>query len=347
MKNKALKLVFVFLTCIGAELKAQSDSVSFFTKRQFGRHLLADHFGSDVKIGFGFSLARDEYDISPKKREVVVYSEPILGVDIPIYLRKTPAFDFSISVPVSFSVWLDFTEKRTAPILNTDYRVAPLELNISRRFKHRNRFLKTIGLKITPLFHESTHLGDELTIKRLQDSIPTVRVNVSYETFNLEVFLNDAYGQMKPNHAFKLGTRILLQKEKGWYSADPLESDTTRIPRSKLRAEYFLQYEYQNPDFLKLNKHSMFVFSADFSARISFGYPIYSQNPDLSWREELKGEFYRLGGNLMVGYKFYNESMKQSRFGVFLRTYWGVNYHGQFRNFHKFPMLGLTMVYTH
>jgi hypothetical protein len=104
---------------------------SFFKKRDFGQYFLSDHFAPIFKLGIGASATGLEYDINASVRVQkggFIFSEPVLGTQIPIYYFKSNNHKFSVSIPVSFSVWFDFTETRTAPIINTDYRFALSEM---------------------------------------------------------------------------------------------------------------------------------------------------------------------------------------------------------------------------
>ena len=192
MTRTILILMFAF---VGIGLQAQDSLItkSFFKTRDFGNYFYSDKYAPITNIGIGAMLLLDTYDIGLERNGIVVVAEPILGVQLPIYYYKDAKKRWSLSVPISISVWFDFTEERTSPILNADYRFALLEFNYSLILN--NSRINNIGLRFIPFFHESTHIGDELIISKLRDSIPVSRINVSYETFELAVIINDPFNK--------------------------------------------------------------------------------------------------------------------------------------------------------
>lgn len=286
----------------------------------------------------------DTYDIGLERNGIVVVAEPILGVQLPIYYYKDAKKRLSLSVPISISVWFDFTEERTSPILNADYRFALLEFNYSRILN--NSRINNIGLRFIPFFHESTHIGDELIISKLRDSIPVSRINVSYETFELAVIINDPFNKKVKNHSARIGAKFLWNPKKGYYTADSLEmSDQIEINPSNRWIEPYLQYQFQNPNGWLSNNKLMFIFSQDFYLRVRYGYGLYyrDKSGDVNYGE--LGEAYQLCSTTMLGWKFYNSKKEISNTGVFIKIYWGLNPHGQFRNIPKYPWVGFNWVY--
>lgn len=354
-KNSSL---LVFLLVFASAVSAQG---SFFKTRDFGRYLLADHYAPFMKVNTGIGLNFADYNIaSDRKQRFVFYNETTVGGEIPLYYYKSPdsKHSLSVSIPISFSVWFDFTENITAPILNTDYRFAPLEFNYSRDFESEH--FKNLTLKFIPFFHESTHIGDELTIARMNDSLAVTRVNVSYETFNLSLLLNDPKDMITKNHSFKLGARFLINPDKGWYSISSFDGDTSLFSISpdyeeegrvstKYSLESFFQYQYQNPETKLAFKNTMFTVSLDQSLRVKYGYAFELPEDlgndklirSISSEEELV-----YSGNLLVGWQFLNTEKKRSGLGVYLRAYMGLNYHGQFRNIPIYKFYGCSIIYA-
>lgn len=277
---KKVLLVLIVLTFTTA-IQAQDSIVDkgLFKRRDFGKYFYADHYAPIVNMGLGFMLFLNDYNIEPEPRGIVTVAEPILGTQIPLYYYSDGRKKISLSMPISFSVWFDFTEKRTSPILNTDYRVAPLEFNYSHTLN--SSFLKNIGFRFIPFFHESTHVGDELILAKVRDTIPSPRINVSYETFELAVQFNDPYGKKIKNHSFRIGAKFLWNPKKGYYTVDTLENspDIQIEPTSRWIEPYF-QYQFQNPNGWLSNKRMMFVVSADFNLRVRYGYAFRFWNSD-------------------------------------------------------------------
>lgn len=312
----------------------------FFKKRTFNAPLYADHYAPLTRIGFSVMPAKDDYDIRTEKSRFVLYNEPVLGIALPIALHRDRTWQWSLSIPISFSVWFDFLEARTSPILNTDYRVGVLEWNAF--FELSNMPFRNIGIRWVPLLHESTHLGDELTIERLRNGLPITRINVSYEVMDIAFLLNQPKGE-EQNHMFELGARILWDARKGWYRADPLESDTSKVMKSRRSAEPYFRYQWQKPSAF-LGYEGLWVLSVDMSMRVRYAYPWYEKRDNL-WVEHPQQEAYEPSMNLLAGYRWRSNDGTLSNTFTYVRLYWGINYHGQFRNLGNFPVLGVGVAY--
>lgn len=337
-----LSIFILILSGIFAQ-EAPMDSSAWFLERYYGKYFKADHYAPNIRVNGGVSVNHTEYNIDRNRTsKYIPTNETVLGADIPIYQKVWKNDALSFSMPLSFSVWFDFTEIQTAPILNTDYRFAPVEINYLHKFKHKT--FRNIEVKFIPYFHESTHIGDELTIARTIMDARIVRVNVSYECMNLAVTLNDPLGKDQKNHAFRVGARILLNPSKGWYSISEHEGDTSLVPQTKKWGEVYLQYEYQTPDgFLSFGK-TMFDFSAELNMRLKFGYPYHEKKIDCYPLVETT-EKHVPSLNILAGWHFYNSNHELSNVGFYLRAYRGINYHGQFRNLSNYEFYGVSIIY--
>ena len=317
---------------------------SFFFRRDFGHYAFADRYAPRTNIGFGAMFVANDYNVDPESRRVAMDLEPIIGAQLPIYYARNQKYRWSITLPVSFSVWFDYTEKRTSPILNTDYRFAFLELNYS--YKLKNCKLNNIGFRFTPFAHESTHVGDELIMAKIADSIPYARINVSYETYEFSIIINDTYNQKIKNHSIRLGAKFLWNPNKGYYTADSSEvGNGIEILPSTRWVEPFIQYQFQNPNGRLSNDRMLFIFSLDFTLRVRYGYPFNYADNDGNIIIKEKGEAYQMCSNSLLGWKLLNAKKEISNIGVFIKLYIGINPHGQFRNIPKYPWLGLNFIY--
>lgn len=338
-----LKIVFLLLI---SSLDAQDSLIvkSLFMARDFGAYFLADHYAPIIKTGGGLTRITREYDVAAEPRNIVFFAEPVLGAQLPIFYRQKTACRFAISMPVSFSVWWDLSEERTAPILNTDYRFAFLEFNYSRNLN--SNLIKNAGVRFIPLFHESTHIGDEYTLSRVRDSIPAQRINVSYETFELAFMINDPYNMKIRNSSFRMGAKFLHNPKKGYYTADTLDvSQQIQIMSSKRWVEPYIQYQFQNPDGWLSGKRMMFLLSVDFSLRVRYGYPVFYRNNSGDLVETAVNEGYRISCSSLAGWRVLKSNSEMSDLGVFLKAYTGINPHGQFRNNNNYNWIGLTVTY--
>ena len=355
-------LIRPYLLCLVSLLyslptSAQSDSSvsqkSFFSQRSFGKYFIADIYSPFTKLQAGAGLNLREYNINTSRKALYVfYNETDLAVEVPIYSatwlnRRRQQTRLAISIPVSTNIWFDFTEQITAPILNTDYRFALVELNVLRELNRRH--LKNVALKLIPFFHESTHLGDELVINRVSSALPITRVNISYEVAEAALTLNDPNGRAENNHAFKIGVRALLNPSKGWYSIRSVEGDTTKVVPSRRWAEQYAQYQYQQVRGWLASRNAWFILSLEVRNRVQFGYPFYLNSSTVSdpslVNEIQNNEQRRLCFNGYMGWKFSSNSANIPRLGAYLRAYTGLNPHGQFRNIPFYQFLGLSIVY--
>jgi hypothetical protein len=341
------RIIIIAVFYFAAFVTHGQDSIthkSYFKSRDFGQYFYSDLYAPITNIGFGAMTVAKDFNITSQTRYIAMVAEPVLGAQLPIYYSKNNEKRWSLSIPISFSTWLDFTEKRTAPILNTDYRFAFIEFNYSHNLEAA--IFKNIGFRFIPLFHESTHVGDELTIAKIKDTIMTPRINVSYETYEFAVIVNDSYNQKIKNHSFRLGAKFLWNPDKGYYTIDSLDNlQRLKINTSKRWIEPYFQYQYQNPNGWLSNHRMMFVFSQDFYLRVLFSYPFnYYDGKGNVVRAELP-ESYHLNINTLVGWKFLNANGEVSNMGVFLKLYLGMNPHGQYRNLPVYPWLGINFIY--
>jgi hypothetical protein len=332
------------------ENSPQAASRSFFHQRNFGKYFISDIYApvNSIQVGSGLNLR--EYNISTSRNALYVpYNETTLGVEIPIYQsartsRKGKDSRFAVSIPISANIWFDFFEKVTAPILNTDYRFGVVELNYLKQIDKWH--IKNFAIKLVPLFHESTHLGDELTLFRLTDSLPIIRVNVSYELADLALTVNDPDGSIENNHSFKVGARSLLNPSKGWYSIRSVEGDTTKVVPSTKWFETYFQYQHQRSKGFLASKNAVSVFSLEVRDRVRFGYPSYLTKDDSNiWIGSGELEEKRLSFNGYLGWKFTSDVQKHPKLGAYLRWYTGINPHGQFRNVPFYDFVGFAIVY--
>ncbi len=354
------KIIYIIILLIFTNISVDAQH-TFFKSRDFGKYILADHYSPNMQINTGLGLNLADYNIdSERKSRYVYYNETIVGGEIPIYnyRSKRGKNRFSVSMPISFSVWFDFTENYTAPILNTDYRFAPLEFNFFRKFSGEK--FKNVTVKFQPFFHESTHIGDELTISRMNDSLPVTRVNVSYETYNISLMINDPMDKVEKNHSFKLGARILINGHRGWYSISSYEGDTTLFDfsseyadegrvRTKYWVEPYFQYQYQDPEAMLSFGKTMFTVSIDNSLRVKHGYPFEVDGKERKqelYDRIISNEFYAYSGNFLFGWQFYDTNKELSGLGIYARFYLGLNYHGQFRNIPLYNYMGMTIIYS-
>lgn len=348
-----LSCIFIFLAASALSGQSVSDSslVRWFSPRDFGKYFLSDMYSPIVSVQAGAGINLKEYNLATDRTDIYVpYNVTNLGVEIPVYrsasiVQGKKQEQFSISLPISVNIWFDFWENSTAPIINTDYRFGIGEINYFRSLDWG--IIKNVSAKFIPLFHESTHLGDEITIYRLQDSLPVTRVNVSYETGEFAVLVNDPVGTLDNNYALKLGVRWLWNPRKGWYTIRSEEGDTSKVIPSQRWVEAYIQYQAQNSDGFLASKNAIQTFSLECRYQVLYGYPFYLGTNISSgqWEEFSNSEQYIASLNALWGWKFALAEAEQTHFGAYVRAYLGPNPHGQFRNIPFYNFLGVSFVY--
>ena len=225
---------------------------------EWGRPFWADMHPTLVRGEFSLSTNSPEYDWGQTDTLYRPFVFANLGVNLPLWSGNFSdgKFGFSLSVPLIISVWLDVFEPVTAPVINTDYRVGAPGISFLHRiekalelFSYWRIGLYNYSILFSPFIHESTHIGDELTIYRKDDKWDITRVNVSYNFSEFVLTVNDPVNSLIMNHAFRFGFMLLHDFKKGWYNILQQEANTQVIGESHIPFETYLQYQFQSNNF--------------------------------------------------------------------------------------------------
>ena len=243
---------------------------------------------------------------------------------------------------MSAQLWLDLFEPETAPVIDTDYRIALP----TATFLHRTDrgFLRNYSVAWTPFKHESTHIGDELQIQRTEAGYALRRVNVSYNYTELAVTLNEPEDRMRQQHTFRLGLMLLLSPKDGWYSVKEASGDgQSACAHPRLSPwEAWLQYQYQSPS---ARCGIQGIASLEVRNRAVYGYDLLQKNdgdetpPATEYRRFTYHLFVGMRYNL-PGYDGYF-----SRYAIGLRAYYGNCPYGQFRSIDAYSQVGISMIF--
>ena len=257
------------------------------------------------------------------------FSEVHLGADIPLLYSAKSNFRWGLSLPVSFHMlWATF-EELTAPIINNDYRFG---LSFTGIKYIDNNYIKNISFKITPFAHESTHLGDELTIYGLQNLDNFFRVNVSYEYYELGITLNDPDTLTGNLLSIRFGFMGLINPTKGYYSFFENEIGDKQVYPSKRWAEYYTEVNYNKSTGFLASKTWHPSISVELRNRVKYEYE-KEEKADREWCI-----------NAYVGYDYIPKRAKGIKtVGNYFRYYNGINPHGQFRNM-NYRFIGYAIV---
>lgn len=323
----------------------------------YARPFVAESHGAMTKLEVGYSQLLKEFDIAAAEddaqRDFKLLIDAHLAADLPLWsgtLRDDagrPVWGFSVSLPLSMHVLEDMFEALTAPVISTDYRFGAPVLRVIRRFPS-DGFLQNIAVAWLPLYHECTHLGDEITIYRKDVELPITRINVSYEYTQLEVTLNDPDGRRENNHALRLGTLVRLSdRDLGWYGVE-LEGTTAPedlpLDHSDTRFEFWAIYQWQRSEGLWADDCCVNVLSVEVRNRPQYGIPTFRQEEGV-WQATRSDETRRTGVNAYLGYRFHPEGEARQALGLYLHGYLGVNPYGQLRNIYPYRFFGLALTH--
>lgn len=353
----------IFLLLIGVlflnyNAIAQKDSVNFadgfFRDINYGKPFVSELHSTINKVEIGYHKDYGPYNLTDK---FALYKRPMveihLGFDAPLYSfdigklsDNTPKWDFGISIPVSIHVLEDMWEPITAAVVDVDYRFGSPKLSVIRFFEPTG-FVKNLSFTWLPIFHECTHLGDELVLALKAVEYPISRVNVSYEFTEAQVTINDPNGTMETNHSFRLRGRYRISDRGfGWFGTESFAVDTSEIDftHSTNKFEWNLEYQVQRTHGFMAGKRVMNIFSLDVSSRVKLGIPVFYKK-DGQWVERDKVERNVITINTYFGWKFFGKGKNTHPLGLYLHYYKGINYWGQLRNQGDYGFFGFALTY--
>lgn len=339
----ALIISSVTLSLFATENASTPFGKGVFRYSPFGHSLYADVHPNTVRLDVPYCSNNVVYDWGKTGKSYRWNSFSVFGFQLPLWYGQLvdERFALSVTVPASANLWLDIFEPKTAPVVNTDYRIG----GPTMAFLHRlNRgFAHNYSVAWTPFKHESTHLGDEMEIQHVTEGYALRRVNVSYNYTEVYFTLNEAENRYEENHCFRIGFMLLWDWNQGWYNIE-IEDGNADLASPKLSPwELFLQYQYQSPT----SKHGFQgIASAEIRNRALYGYVLDNHDkdaPDYRYQQEKR----RFTYNIFVGarYNIPNYDGYFSRFAFGLRAYHGNCPYGQFRSIRNYSQIGLSLIF--
>lgn len=321
----------------------------------YGKPFIAEMHSETPKMEVGFNKSYSEYNLQEESEK---FDRPMvevhLGYNMSLYAAtfgklegdpSKPKWGVAVNWKVSMHTLDDMWEPVTAAVINTDYRFGGPEILAIIYFSDIP-YLKNISFSWLPVFHECTHLGDEVTIYRKDINFPVTRINISYEFTEFHVTVNDPDGTLENNHSLRAGVVFRLSdRGNGWYEIqdDALVDKTLTFKDSNERFEYYFQYQFQRSKGPLASKRIVNVLSVEVRNRVRYGYPIFKKDGD-QWETKEIGETRMWTLNAYLGLKFYPKKGGES-LGLFLHYYKGMNPYGQLRNYPSYGFLGFSITY--
>lgn len=313
----------------------------------FGKPFIADINSTMNKVELGVGSNEKEYDLNPEEfKKKKYYLEANLGASIPIWAKEYKKnYGLAFSIPVHTQILFDFLEPSTAPIINTDYSFALMEVRFIKRFDVENR-LRNVAIKFSPYYHQSSHLGDEIVLYRQAHGIAVRRVNVTYDYAELALTLNDPEGRSRQNHALRLGAMHLLKPDSGWYSSIRRIEVDSAVLLSAMRSpwEFYVQYQLTTGRYFLSSKNFQHIISVEVRNRELYGIPRHHFTEG-GWEASHQKSSRSTTLNLYSVWRLkISDNDSYNRLGIGVRIYHGLNYHGQLRHLPRYSFIGLSIL---
>ena len=342
-KNFCLLLLLLNIACFAQEENKFRDGIAGISS--FGKPFWADMHSTLIRAEVSYATNSPDYDWKGYNTDYRPYIFSNLGADIPIWAGNFAGgkYGLSFTLPFMIEVWLDLFERTTAPVINTAYRFGAFDIGFIHRLEYG--FIHNWGLKFSPIKHECTHIGDELTIRKKELDMPITRVNVSYNYSELIFTINDPDEQPRLNHGFKFGVLMNHRFDDGWYNFLDTEADSSLVKQTQIPFEFHFQYQFQSMLFMR---NFQLIASAEYRLRERYKYPFSYAGKD-GEKDELeneKSEDLINCFNFFLGIRY--NSLKPnyfSKIGIGARYYSGLNPYGQFRALPNYRQYGLAILF--
>lgn len=327
---KKIVLLSILPAIFSIFVSGQDSLHRFFDNPEMLQPFLSETRSSAIKVELASLNKLDEnYYVSDHAGRP--FMEVHLGTTLPLLYLANPQkkIRFSAGGFLGNVLLIDMFEETTAPVINTDYFFG-LQAGMLKDLDYRH--IKNFGFILIPVFHESTHLGDEFALHGYHDIPGFRRINVSYEAWEIAAVINDP-GTIKTNLlSAKAGFQRLWNYAGGYYSADSLETKGNAVAPSLKNYTYFMQLNLQRTKGFLCSPKWMQVFSAEIYNRLKFSYD--SPIPEArSWNL-----------NLYLGWEHVSGGAGRN-IGFYVRYYHGIIPNGQFRNTDGYRYLALSIVY--
>ncbi len=329
MKNLlcVLFLLFVFKNI-------HSQKFEWWSASQFEKSYISEMYSplSRLEIATINRLHPTYYKENPETR---AFNEVQTGLQIPVfqYFQNRPSGDLKIgfSIPISALLLIDMFESVTAPLINNDYRFGGKITALYSPYSMQDHFIKNFCLTIVPLFHESSHIGDEYALHGYNTLPGFKRINLSYEAWQLFFGINRPDSLAGPLLSAEIGYQRLMPYKEGYYNADSLEVKGIDILPSQNRDLWLMRMNYQQPVRSVRESGGQIVVSAETRRETKMGY--IPENP-----ERIVWSF-----NSYAGYRIPKKNSRHN-IGIYFRHYRGLVPYGQLRDKANFRLNAISLV---
>lgn len=272
------------------------------------------------------------YKNNPDERPFI---EVQMGYQLPVLTYEKQGeqgrFQVSFYTPVSVLTLVDMFESVTAPVINNDYRFGANILFLFAPEKSKNGFVKNYHIRLVPMFHESTHIGDEFALHGYEQIPDFSRINVSYEAWQIIAGINRYRNDQKNNLSAEIGYQRLMPYKEGYYNIDSLEVKGGDITLSESRDLWFARAEYYHSLKSENGTSTELVASTEVRRETKFGYTLDDPEKRV-WSM-----------NFYLGCRFPIKN-SQKQFGMYYRYYRGIVPYGQFRDANGFVLHGISLI---
>lgn len=340
MKKKLISISILII--LAGQTKAQEGGFRDGLARYatFGHSLLSDMHPDFIRSDVTSITNHFEWDWGQTGKEMRVNIFGWYGFSLPLWSGEfnDGRHAISVTIPAAASCWLDLLEPVTAPVVNTDWRIGLFNVAFLRRTSFN--VLKNYQVSFSPFKHESTHVGDEIVLQRVDHGIPLRRVNVSYNYMEFSFTLNDPEIVYEKYHTLRYGLMLLWSPQAGWYFIDSTDGNASLAQTTVSPWEAYLQYQYQS----KVSQQGLQTVAAlEIRNRALYGYPVFE--PDASYTIQTEDRIFTY--NMLLGIRYIRKDCQEafSRVTVGLRAYHGNNPNGMFRNHKNYNQLGVCLIF--
>lgn len=254
---------------------------TYFTPEHFGKPFVSDIRSSIIKFEEGFiNDLGDFYYIPNYDRRPI--TEGHLGADIPLLSYRAHPNKACLKITSvltgTFTVILDALEPTYRMVINTDYWLGVEFRSVLYHPALKKINLRNIGLQFIPLFHESTHLGDEFVIYALNEGPEFYRINVSYESWVLAMTLNDPDTLEGNIFSIRIGMQNVWFQDDGFYQYKLSETQGQDLLMGEKSFEYWVQFNWRRISGFAASNTFHQISSVELRNRIKYGY--VAENPE-------------------------------------------------------------------